>query len=104
MFGAGGEFSLRVSFSSVFTCSSLSSRGGLVSFLFSKMTGLIGVGGEGGGLFNELASFNSKLVDVPLLRRTGLLCLKACAWGGYRFGRWRSARARRVDESCGAVR
>lgn len=66
-----------------------------------KMTGLIG---EKGGFFEELSAFNAKLGAVPLLRRTGLLCLKACAWGGYRYGRWRSARARRVDESCGAVR
>ena len=68
------------------------------------MTGLIGEGGQGGGLLNELSSFNEKLGRVPLLRRTGLLCLKACAWVGYRYGRWRSVRSRRADESCGAVR
>ena len=67
------------------------------------MTGLLLTNGS---LLSELRAFNASLKGVPLLRRSGLLCLKACAWSGYRYGRWKSTRrsARRVDESCGAVR
>lgn len=67
------------------------------------MTGLLGEG----GLVDELGKFNAMLKGVPIIRRAGLLGLKACAWGGYRFGRWQSTRkgaARRFDESCAAVR
>jgi len=70
------------------------------------MTGLVVEGGSG-GLLEELRAFNTKLRGVPFLRRGGLLCLKACAWGGYRYGRWqwtRSSAAKRVEEACGAVR
>ena len=101
--GVGGSSFFSVfSFSSGSHCSLLALRRRLANF--QKMTGLIGEGGEGGGLLNELTSFNAKLGRVPALRRLGLLGLKACAWGGYRYGRGRSIRSRRSDESCGAVR